>query len=96
MIMIQIYNIDLWDYSDAYIVVSGAIIITGLPNDATEANKIANERNKEVIFKNCAPIIECTSEINNTQIDHAKDLNLVMRIYNLIEYNNYLETSGSL
>ena len=66
MITMQIYDIDLWDYSDAYIVESGAIIITGVPNDATEGNKIANERNKEVIFKYCAPIIECTSEINNT------------------------------
>ena len=74
MIMTQIYDIDLWVYSDAYIVVSGAIIITGVPNDANEANKIANERNKEVIFKNCAPIIECTSEINNTQIKSCKRL----------------------
>ena len=44
-----------------------------------------DERNKGVIFKNCEPFIECTSEINNTQIDYAKDLDFAMPMYNLIE-----------
>ena len=55
------------------------------------------KKNKEIIFRNCALFLECTSEINNTQIDHVKDLDIVMPMYNLIEYiNNYLKESGSL
>ena len=56
-----------------------------------------DERDKEVIFKNCAPFTNRISEINNTYIDGPKDLDVVMLIYNLIEYSdNYLKTSGSL
>ena len=47
--------------------------------------------------KNCAPFINCISEINNTQVDNAKDIDIVMPMYNLIEYSdNYAKTSGSL
>ena len=54
-------------------------------------------RNKKVIFKNCAPFTNCISEIKNTQVDNAKDIDIVMPMYNLIEYsNNYSKTSGSL
>ena len=60
----------LCDCSDTYVLVSGTITITGGPDNSTEANKITGERNKE-IFENFAPFIEWTSEINNTQIDHA-------------------------
>ena len=50
-----------------------------------------------MIFKNCAPFTDCISEINNTQIDNAKDIDLVMPMYNLIEYSdNYSKTSESL
>ena len=56
-----------------------------------------DERDKEVIFKNCTPFTNCISEINNTYIDILKDLDVVMLKYNLIEYSdNYLKTSGSL
>ena len=56
-----------------------------------------DERDKEVIFKNCAPFTNHISKINNAYIDVPKDLDVVMLIYNLIEYSdNYLETSGSL
>ena len=55
---------------------SGTIRITGGPEDATPANKITDKSNKGVIFKDCAPFIESTSDINNTQIDYAKDLML--------------------
>ena len=56
-----------------------------------------NNNHKELVFKNCAPFTDCISEINNTQIDNAKDIDLVMLMYNLIEYdNNYSKTSGSL
>ena len=53
--------------------------------------------NKKVIFKNCAPFTNCISEFNNTQIDNAKDIDIVMPMYNLIEYSdNYAKTTGSL
>ena len=52
---------------------------------------------KKVIFKNCAPFTNCISEINSTQIDNAKDIAIVMPMYNLIEYSdNYAKTPGSL
>ena len=66
----------LRDYSDAYILVKGKITITGRGDDA-EARQ-ADERNKGVAFKNCAPFTNCISEINNTQIDNAKDIDIVM------------------
>ena len=85
----------LCDYSDAYIFVKGTIIITGAGADV--AARQANERNKGVIFKNCAPFINCISKINNTQIDNVNNIDIVMPVYNLIEYsNNYSKTSGSL
>ena len=60
-------------------------------------NTNAKNTNKEVIFKNCAPFTDCMSKINNTQVDNAKDIHIVMLMYNLIEYsNNYSETCGSL
>ena len=66
----------LCDYSDAYILVKGAITV---PNTAaTDAN--ANNANKKVIFKNSAPFINCISKINNTQIGNAKDIDIVMPI----------------
>ena len=85
----------LCDYSDAYILVKGTIAINGRGADA--AARQADERDKGVAFKNCAPFINCISEINNTQIDNAKDIDIVMPMYNLIEYSdNYAKTSGSL
>ena len=51
----------------------------------------------KVIFKNCAPFTNCLSKINNTQIDDAEYIDIVMPMYNLIEYSdNYSKTSGSL
>ena len=85
----------LCDYSDAYILVKGTITIAGAGADA--AARQADERNKAVIFKNCAPFINCISEINNTQIDNAKDIDIVMSMYSLIEYSDhYAKTTGSL
>ena len=83
----------LCDYSDAYILVKGKITIAGAGNDV--AARQADERHKGVIFKSCAPFINCISEINNTQIDNAKDIDIVMPMYNLIEYN-YAKATGSL
>ena len=85
----------LCNYSDAYILVKGKITITGAGDDA--AARQAVERDKGVASKNCAPFTNCISEINNTQIDNAKDIDIVMPIYNLIEYSdNYAKTSGRL
>ena len=74
----------LCDYGDAYILAKGKTIITGAGDD--ENARRMDERNKSVIFKNCAPFINCISEINNTQVDNAKDIDIVMPMYNLIEY----------
>ena len=83
------------DYNDAYILVKGRITITGAGPDA--AARRADERDKGVAFKNCAPFTNCISEINNTQVGNAKDIDIVMPMYNLIEYSdNYAERSGSL
>ena len=85
----------LCDYSDAYILVKGKITITGAGDDV--AARQADERDKGVAFKNCAPFTNCISEINNTQIDNCKDIDIVMPLYNLLEYSdNYARTSGSL
>ena len=85
----------LCDYSDAYILVKGTITITGTGDDAAATR--ADEINKGVIFKNCAPFINCKSEINDTEIDNAKDTDIVMPMYDLIKYSdNYSKTSGSL
>ena len=86
---------NLCDYADAYILVKGTITITGAGDDA--AARQADERNKGVIFKNCAPFVKCISRINNTEIDNPKDIDIVMPMYNLTEYSdNYSKTSGSL
>ena len=79
---------DLCDFSDAYIVVKGEITVTN-PDNA--------KRNKAVAFKNNAPFINCILKINGVKIDNAEDLDVVMPMYNLLEYSkNYKKTTGSL
>ena len=83
----------LCDYSDAYIHVRGTITV----NNTAAEGVAANNNNKKVIFKNCAPFTNCISQINNTDLDDAKHLDIVMPMYNLIEYSdNYSKTSESL
>ena len=83
----------LCDYSDASILVKGTISVN---NTATEG-AAANNTNRKVIFKGCAPFTNCISEINNTKIDNAKDIDIVIPMYNLMEYSdNYAKTTGSL
>ena len=66
-------------------------------NNTAAADANANNTNKKVVFENCAPFTNCISEINNTQVDNAKDIDIVMPMYNLIEYSdNYSKTSGRL
>ena len=85
----------LCDYSDAYILVKGTITIAREGADASARH--ADERDKGVAFKNCARFTNCISEINKTQVDNAKDTDIVMPMYNLIEYSdNYAKTSGRL
>ena len=79
---------DLNDYRDAYIAVEGKITVADPNNDAYD---------KKLALKNNAPFTSCISKINNTLIDNAEDLDVVMLMYKLIEYSkNYLKTSESL
>ena len=86
---------NLFDYADAYILVHGTITITGAGAD--DATRQVDERDKGVIFKNFAPFIKCISRINSTEIDNAKDIDIVMPMYDVTEYSdNFSKTSGSL
>ena len=79
---------DLCEYSDAYIVVEGKIIVADPDND---------EYDKKLAFKNNALFNSCITKINNTLIDDAEGLDIVMHMYNLIEYSkNYRKTTGCL
>ena len=83
----------LCDYSDAYILFKGNISVDNTVVSAVDPNN----RNKKVIFKNYARFTNCLSKINNTQIDNAEFIEIVMPMYNLTEYSdNYSKTSGSL
>ena len=80
---------DLCDYSDAYVWVKGKITVTN-PNDNANFNK-------ELTLKNNAPFISCISKINGELVENAEDLDIVIPMYNLLEYSkNYEKTSGSL
>ena len=83
----------LCDCSDAYILAKGNITVNNTAGDGAAVNNT----NKKVIFKNCAPFTNCISKINNTQIDNAEYIDIVMSMYNLIEKSdNYSKTSESL
>ena len=83
----------LCDYSDAYILVKGNITVNNTAVDGADANNTT----KNVILKNCAPFTTCINKINNTEIDNAQYIDIVMLMYNLIEYSeNYSKISGSL
>ena len=72
-----IWKSSLWDYNDGYVAVKGIITV---PNIGTAA--VPNNRNKKVVFKDSAPFTDYISEINNTQIDKAKDIDIVMNMFN--------------
>ena len=76
----------LCDYSDAYILVKGKITITGAGADA--AARQADERDKSVALKSYALFTSCKSDINNIEIDYCQDVDIVMLMYNLIEYSD--------
>ena len=74
--------------SDAHIVIKGIITVTDPNNNAYD---------KKLAFKNNAPFISCILNINDTLIDNAEDLNILMPMYNLIKYiKNYSKTTGTL
>ena len=84
----SILRSDLCDFNDAYIVAKGVITVTN-PNNA--------KRNKAVAFKNIGPFPNCISKINGVKIDNVEDLDVVMLMYNLLEYSkNYRKTTGRL
>ena len=103
---------DLCDYSDAYIVVKGTITADKktftaddfeAPNNTAAYGTATNTANdnafgeKKLVFENNAPFINCISKINGVKIDNAEDLDVVMPMYNLLEYSkNYRKTTGSL
>ena len=81
---------DLCDFRDAYIVVKGIVTVSF---DERDRDKI----NRQVILKNNAPFISCISKINGILVENAEDVDIVMPMYNLLEYSkNYSKTSGFL
>ena len=83
---------DLCDYADAYILINGTITVTANAG----ANNIRDERNRPLILKNNASFVSCITKINNELIEDAEDLDVVMPMYNLLEYSkNYRKTIGS-
>ena len=83
----------LCNYSDANILVKGTISV----NNTAAADADANNTSRKVRFKNCAPFTNCINEINITPVESAKDIDIVMPMYNLIEYSdNYAKISRSL
>ena len=87
---------NLCDYSDAYILVKGTITVTA-PGANNGANNIRDKRNRPLIIKNNTPFVSCLTRINGELIEDADDLDIVMSMYNLLEYSkNYRKTIGSL
>ena len=79
----KVIKSNLCDYSDAYILLTGNI-----------QNKPANS---VVAFKNCAPFRTCDVTTNDEHVEKAEDLDIVMPMYNLLEYpDNYQDSTGSL
>ena len=66
------------DYIDACILVKGTIAITGAETGADKATRQADKINKQVIFRSCTSFTDCICKTNNTQIDNAKDMDIVM------------------
>ena len=84
---------NLCDYADAYIFVNGTITVT----DNAGANNIRDKRNRKLILKNNALFVSCITKINDELIEDANDLDIVMPMYNLLEYSkNYRKTIGSV
>ena len=75
----------LCDYVDAYILVTGNITVVG------------GDVNTKVAFKNCHPFIKGKIHVNDTHVDESDNLNLIMNMYNLVEYSdNYSDSTAFL
>ena len=87
----------LCDYSDAYVLVTGNITVTRtIASNPVQRKQVLTEAT-QVIFKNCAPFEKCSTEIDVTLVNEVHFINIIMPMYNLIEYSgNYSDTSGSL
>ena len=82
-------NLKLQYLSQLYILVKGTILVAAVA-------AVERKNDKDVIFKKCAKLTDCIREINNAQIDNAKDIDAVLSMFNLKEYSdNYSKTSGS-
>ena len=83
---------DLCNYSDAYIVVKVDITLA-----KTNGKRIIEIRNiRFLAFKNNASFTNCISKINNVLIDNVEDLDIVMPMYNFLEYSKYYrKTTGN-
>ena len=80
---------NLCDYSDTYILVKGTITVAG--------NNLRERQDRSLIFKNNAPFVSCITRINDELIEDADDLDIVMPMYNLLEYSkNYRKAIGLL
>ena len=81
----KVIKSNLWNYPDAYFLVTGDITVVGINADTNLA------------FRKCAPFTKCVTHINDEHIDTAENLDIIMPMYNLIEYSeNYSDTSGRL
>ena len=79
-------------YSDAYTLVKGPITVRRVAGTAQPQNV-----SKNLVFKNCAPFTDWISEINISQIDYTKYIDVIIPVYiNILYSNNHSETSGSL
>ena len=80
----------LCDYSDAYILVKGTITVTALGAN-NGANNIRDKKNRPSILKNNSLFVSCITRINGELIEDADDLDIVMSMYNLLEYSKSIE-----
>ena len=87
---------NLCDYSDAYILINGTITVTA-PGANNGVNNMRDKKNRSLILKNNAPFVSCITRINGELIEDPDDLDIVMPMYNLLEYSkNYRKTIGLL
>ena len=75
---------NLFDYSNAYILLKGTITVPNM----TAAGAPVNNTSKKLLLQSYAPFIDCTTQLNNTQVDEAQKIYIVMPMYNLIEYSD--------
>ena len=83
-IKFKMSNSGFCDYSDAHMLVKGTILVGNIVAQGADENN----NDKQVLFKNCAPFTDCIREINNTLVDNSKGIDVVMLMYNLIEYSD--------